>query len=729
MVDTVSDVLSQKDFFNLRVKILGWEMARNLQIQDCISLADCLDFGESMGVTVFQATSNFFRGRSSALESSKALYTLALNLAQNGYYDEAIKQFKVAADLPQNKKQKASILYGIAWCLWSSNLNAKEKIDECRRVMEEDTTEHELQNDMLILFADILVGECNYQGASSHFEKILEKFRADPEFNPIELGVSLYKYGKLFYLTGNTVRAKETLEECIKWKRDNGETSRSLCDALGILGDVQQEMDLATEAKESYESALQTLENMECDESHLDYRLLAAKVQVLRNDISSSLESFELVRKTSIASPLLLHDQSAYDLRCIARAYEEYDKVAESAAVLRESLSLTSNRPNSLERAAGKVALGNCLILLDNEQQALECYKEAQNIQRERLGDSSSIVIDTDNMIGHAQLALGQYDDAIKLFESNYEKTKQANPNDVERLAGVLYLIADAYEGQGKYSDAAWNFNQCLGYLKKDRSSDHPDIAKTMQRLADATAAQGDVDMAYGYYSHAVNIRRKHNDPELLTEALFGLGVLAKVRQELETAEAVLSECLEISQKNGSDPDDCRMELGHVHSLSLKFLPARKLYSSVSHNSAENNPQLYLAHLLLAEGEWSEAQKAYTALKGCPESLLGLAVIDSVMGNKLEAMSHIDNIKGFDCPQQWLAVCALLEGDCLYSAGKVAEAKKFWEQTSDWSALMKLTERRMMGGPGLFSTLEKSIRDDESTVLRRFLLLESARGT
>lgn len=637
MVPTAEIVLGEEHFFQARIAAMGWSRGIETQIDDCVLLQHEMEDENEHDGTIETVASHVFRQTAMLLrekriglsdmpegerahEEARALYLLGFALTENGYFEEALEHFENAEKLsPSSQTLHASILYATGWCLLSANQTerAKTKINASRKMMCQGLQAHGLYKEMLQLYADALVGVCDYQEARAFFEEVVRDMKADPTSNPIELGTTLYKQGRLYHLMGDYDLALNVLDECVNWKMGIGEVSRSLSAALGVLGDINLDLGLLREAKDRYNAALQTLEVLHCDAQHLDYRLLTGKVQLLQNDIPGCQESFELVRSTSNAAPLKVMDQSAYDLRSIALAYDELGGLIDCEAVLRESLLLTEDRPFSLERAWCKIALGNCLLKHGDDKEALTCYEQAREIQMIKLGESTK-VIDTTNLIGSVHMCLGDNDDAIRIFQSNYETTMKIAPDDIERLAGVLYLVGDACDAKGAFEAAAAYFHECIDVLKRDRSPDHPDIAKTLQRLGNVNVAQQDLDAAYDYYSEALKIRKMNFDEGLVAETVHGLGVLMRKRGELDVAENYLRDALEIRKRTDAvrESSETLLELGNVYRMRSQPETAMLLYTESLENLADEDALygkilLTMGHVKLMQGDYAGALSEY----------------------------------------------------------------------------------------------------------------------
>jgi len=593
MFPMAETILGEEHFFRARIESMGWDRAVDVHIHDCVLLQLALVADErendsiaestrlakispvwdkTATIIATQAKGALVTSEESFInEVSRALFKIGVALAENGYYTEAVAQFETAQNLlPQSQELRARILYGAGWALLATNKTEKalKKIKASVKVMEEYVVDHVLYEEALQLQGECLVGECSYKAALEFFEEVVMKMKNDPSRNKIELGTTLYKEGRLLHTMGDLIEATVIFKECLNWKTDIGEKSRDLALVYSSLGDISMEKRNNAEARERYESSMKILDSLGYDPESLDHALVIGKLRFLRSDFTGSFESLEIARRAINCSPVLFMDQSAYDLRCIARILKSRGETSKAISVLQESLALTSERPYSLERSSGLHELANCFIDQDNVKEGLVCLEQSLEIRILKLGECVQ-VLDTLSAIGNVHLSLGAYEESLAVFEKVKELTLSVTPNDVERIAGVLYSIGEVYDAKKDYSEAITKFDECMAVLKRDRSSDHPHVAKALQRLGDVTVAQKDFDGAFDYYCEALRIRKMGFNDRELAETLFSIGVLTRKRKQLEAAREPLFDALEIRRNHDNGRETCQtlLEIGNVFRL------------------------------------------------------------------------------------------------------------------------------------------------------------------
>jgi tetratricopeptide (TPR) repeat protein len=761
---TAEMVLTDVDYVRARIEVTGWKRGIEAQVQDCVTLQHALEADSVIEIAashVFSQTASLLTeekiGNSDSSnngqktnDKSYGLFLIGFALAENGFFKDALAHFEMANDLvPSDEHLRASILYAIGWCLLSTNNTelAKKKIKASRMIMDHSISPHDLYGDLLQLFMDYLVESCDYLEAEKFYDSYVRQMRSSAQKNKIELGMALYKQGRLYFTMGRPKIAKDILDECVSWKKTIGETSMSLSMALSVLGDVNVELHMISKAKEHYEAALAVLRDLNCDDQHLDYRILAGKLQFLRGDFVTSFKSFELVRATIVEFPLTAYDQASCDLRYIARAYELRDDLATSSAILRESLILTDNRRFSLERAWGKMALGNCLVKMGKEKEALTCYEQSQNILIIKLGDCEH-VIDIVNLIGSVYLKLGKDDEAIKLFDINLETTKKFG--SIERVASIYSLLGEAFNAKCCFTEAASQFQECIHILKGECGSSHPDVANAFRRLGDVNVSGGNLEKARKFYNEALEIQRINFDYSLVADCLLRMGVLERKLGDFKSATEHIQEAYDILKKesNARIFSEVLFELGNLCFVQAQFEKAIKYYVDLLDGISELDilrAETYLAlgHTKLCQGKYKDAAMDLEKVMSftLPSSSFSqidpvylkasrdLGVVKFLMGREGEALNFTnDFVKlsekiGEEMTQTLdYAVVQFVLGDIYEFRGQGGEATASWTRANEIIArsehralplsasMQQLLDRRLRVGDtcsGYLSTLKR----------------------
>jgi tetratricopeptide (TPR) repeat protein len=749
-------VLGEENFFQARIEALGWNRAIDVHIEDCMRLQRALESNANLGESaanlrgissVFSRTAEMARteaegalGISEAsliIEVSKALYKIGFALAENSYIEEAIALFEKAHFfLPQSKPLRVSILYGLSWAYLENDEadKAMKNIQASRKAMDAIGGQHVLYREVHQLYGDTLVAQCEYSKAAAYFLETAEKWKGDAASCQIEFGMLLHKKGRLHHVMGEVKKARSTLNDCRDWKIDISECSKSLADTYSFLGDIYLELRQIADAKDHFESSASVLDIMKYDPESADHLLLAGKQLFLRNEFEDGLKTLGVARRIIDERPLLKMDQSAYDLRCIARAFQARKDLVNAVSVLKESLALTSSRPESLERSSILLELGNCQLDQGDFKQGLVSLEQSLEIRELKLGECMQVV-EALNVIGGVHLTNGDYDDALKLFERVRDITERVSSDGAESIAGVLYSIGEAYDGKANFSEAALNFKRCVEVLKHDYSSDDPAIAKALQRLGDAMIKANDLEKAEKHYSEALRIRRLNFNDNLVAETLRSLGVLSRLRGDIEGAQELLLDAIDIWKKHG-DRTECGktiLEIGCCYRLDEQLEEATGIYNQALETLDENDNfrgtvYLALGHVCLSCGEDNEAvqhyERGYELLLACygaddmktGNASRSLGIAKYLLNEGDEAMSYLHefvrvcemNGEKYNTRIDYFVLTLMLLGDIYKAKEDIEEASKVWSVAKE---ICQENKRVGVEVPPLADMVDRRLKD------------------
>jgi tetratricopeptide (TPR) repeat protein len=732
MISTAKIVLIQEQFFHARIEALGWERAIDVQIRDCVRLQHNIENGldsgepEIMASRVFKRTAALVKdakvglfGRNDVERCeaiANALFLIGFALTENGYFQDALEYMAMAGAIPQTSKVLLTkVVYGACW-----GLLAESQTDEALQKIEEynafpTSLENQWLNiEMIQLKAAILIGSGNFQSADVLLQDFFSMLNENEDKNAIEIGMTLDKLGRLQLVMGDYDLALDSLSKSVSKKLQIGEESRAFSSTINVLGDIYVLLGSMNEAKEKYKSSLTMLKALHHDQNHLDWRFITGKLQLMEGDIASCLESFELVRRTSNSAPLKVYDQSAYDLRFIARVYDELGDTTESISVLKECLLLTEDRPWSLERAWGMIELAHCHTKMGCDNEAIRCFEQALEIQKNSLGTSKQ-VIETQTLIGSAYLSVGSVDEAISVFQANYETIGMVMPDDVEHSAGVLYLLADCYAAKSCYADATDCLTTCLEMLKRDKSYHPCDVAKILQRLGSMSMQQNEYSKAFEFLTETLVLRREHFDEAFLAETLSSLGVACRLQHDYAQSEKYTLEALDICKKE----DDIELtgklilELGYIYRIQLQAEKAKELYddfieSFKSDGLLRGDILFGIGHVQFFQGDYEGAIVSYEASRklkvsahGCIDlriarTLRCLGLASFFCGNEDISLFHLGEFthlcdKHLSSDNVDFLVVQLLLGGIYFDKNDFENADHAWNRSSEVCAQIEVS--------------------------------------
>lgn len=595
MLSMAETILADENFFQARLDSMGWRRAIEIHICDCVQLQQRLEENLDSSTDTLTLSAVFTRtaamvsslaeGQSAQANSdtviqvSRALYDIGLALAEHGYFEDAMLQFEAAQSfMPESQSLRASILYGSSWVLLANGdiSEGVQKIRSCRQVMEANSEQHPLYKEALQLYADAMIEKCDYVGALETLMTVEKELLKEAESNWIELGSVSRKKGRLLHTMGRLGEAMAAFEMSIQWKQHIGESSHGLAATFSSLGDVQMETTHPAEAKQHYEDALNVLQELSCSPKHINFTLTSGKLRFLMGEYSASLSFLDVARESINASPLLVMDQSAYDLRCIARIYKARGDTETAAEILKESLVLTSHRPGSLERALSLMHLGRCYSDIAKHEEAIKCLQQSLDIQMARVSESFQVV-DTVTKLGRAYFMSHDYDRALEKYSSANSIILRVAPRDAEGLAEILYSKGEVYEAKNESESALRHYQECVALMKREKLRDHLGIAKAMHAMGRVTA-KGDLGRdAVPYFEESIRIRRMHSDNFALAYTQHDLGVLASHIGDYKMAEENLLEALTIRKRLDTGKPSIAETL---LALGDNFLAQNKLDSS-----------------------------------------------------------------------------------------------------------------------------------------------------
>ncbi|KAL7569979.1 hypothetical protein ACA910_017030 [Epithemia clementina (nom. ined.)] len=520
------------------------------------------------------------RRKVTSADVSRALYRMAFALAGHGYFEEALAQFSAAQKIvPDSVNLQASIMYGIAWVLLVSgdSKRALRKISSALKLMKDFDPPHPQQRQHLLykearqLHIDTLYERCDYKKALNFLGEIESELLQNRDQNMIELGAVLRKRGCLLQVMGKTKEAADALIKAIEWKEKAQECSYGLASCYSQLGDVNMELHALSGTRDYFERAVSTLIDARCDQEHISYLVATGKLYFTKNDFTRCFEALESARNAIRVAPLYLMDQSAYDLRCIARAYRARRNMKMAIEVFRESLTLTAHRPNSLERACCLRELAKCLLEgRKNDDEGLGCLQEALSIIMIDLGHCIQ-VFDLMNTIALVHKMRGEYAESLKVYGKAANILETVAPDDTEKEANVYFSVGEVEEARDNLDGALGAYKQAAAILQQTHASDDPNFAKANQFMARVLLASHRLDEARQKLEEAVRIRSHHFDERALAEAKFALGVVLRKLGASDDAEQYLRASLAVRERynEGSHEHmETMFELGNLYLLS-----------------------------------------------------------------------------------------------------------------------------------------------------------------
>ncbi|GHU77280.1 hypothetical protein FACS1894188_11240 [Clostridia bacterium] len=136
-------------------------------------------------------------------------------------------------------------------------------------------------------------------------------------------------------------------------------------------------------------------------------------------------------------------------------------------------------------------------------RKALECYKRALEIRRERIGEFSSETVTSYVNLAKMYSALLEYDNALEALLDALKINRKFNSSEHLSM-GVLYSsIAQVYDAKNEFETSLEYYTQALAINEKTFGT-HPNTVTLLSKTANSCFAHKDYEKALDYYKRAV---------------------------------------------------------------------------------------------------------------------------------------------------------------------------------------------------------------------------------
>ena len=164
----------------------------------------------------------------------------------------------------------------------------------------------------------------------------------------------------------------------------------------------------------------------------------------------------------------------------------------------------------------------------------------------------------------------GKYDEARPLAERALEIREKTLGPDHPDVAVTLNNLANLRRNKGDYATAEPLYQRALAIREKAFGTEHPDVAATLHTLANLHSSKGDHARAESLYQRALLIREKTLGPEhsLVAVSLSSLAILHYSKGDYDKAELLFQRSLAIAEKAlGPEHPDLAYSLTGLASL------------------------------------------------------------------------------------------------------------------------------------------------------------------
>ena len=280
--------------------------------------------------------------------------------------------------------------------------------------------------------------------------------------------------------------------------------------------------------------------------------------------------------------------------------------------------------------ALGSVVLANPLAI------KADPVNNNKIIQQQVNEDSSTIKILADKAL--ALEKEGKYKEAAenweRLIELAHKDVSLLNPD----IASLLNKLGNSYYLQGEYGKAEPSYIRSLSIREKILGPDHPDVAISLNNLAELYRIQGKYSKAEPLYNRSLVIREKALGPDHTGVALSinNLAELYRLQGKYSKAEPLFLRSLGIREKAlGPDHPDVALGLNNLAGLFYKqgkYNKAETLYDrslaiykkalGLDHLNVSTNLN-NLAEVYRVQGKYSKAEPLYSRSLAIKEKALG----------------------------------------------------------------------------------------------------------
>jgi len=229
-----------------------------------------------------------------------------------------------------------------------------------------------------------------------------------------------------------------------------------------------------------------------------------------------------------------------------------------------------------------------------------------------------------------------RYVEAELLYQRALSIREQSLGPEHPDVADSLNNLANLYDSQGKYAEAELLYQRALSIREQSLGPEHPDVAALLNNLASSYRAQGKHAEAELLYQRALHIREQSQESESSDVAypLTNLATLYLEQGKYTEAEPLYQRALRIrEQSQGPEHPDVAYPLNglaNLYSEQGRYEEAELLYQralSIREQSlGPEHPDVAdslngLAELYREQGRYAEAEPLYQrALRICEQS-------------------------------------------------------------------------------------------------------------
>merc|ERR1712194_917870 len=224
----------------------------------------------------------------------------------------------------------------------------------------------------------------------------------------------------------------------------------------------------------------------------------------------------------------------------------------------------------------------NKSLYCEHNAQATDCFEEAIDIQKSRLGNCEETAI-TLTVFGAHLASIGDYKKAELAFSSAISILKEQEGEQKPSLAKALLGIADLMTITSKYDDAMDLYAQCLKIQQAAFGKEHGDIALTLYSMGLARLDEGVYSSALILFAKSLYMRIELHGKSHPTvgDTYDIMGFVEAKNGDLENAQLRLNNALKVRKllRDRLKEADTLSNIGNLHRERNEFDLALQRYN------------------------------------------------------------------------------------------------------------------------------------------------------
>lgn len=310
-----------------------------------------------------------------------------------------------------------------------------------------------------------------------------------------ELAAIRVQIGSLLLTEGEGERSEAMLREALAelrdahggFHRDVGVALRALSQALSELGQLDEALELAIEARAVADGTVPR---------NVRDQVAAMTMEARHREARGEYEAAEAILTEAKARQRELfqgdHPDLADTLRALGLLYESQGRLREGIEAVEEAIRIDTavmgaGHPNVDD---DRFALAALYKQSGDLKRALELYREILQRDTERYGDHPYVALDMGNIAG-ILVQLGELDEAREMYEASLEVQRRVLPEGHHEIATTLSNMGAMHRIAGQPDLAVPLFEEALRIRRGVFPSDHPTLLTSLNMLAISYQDQG----------------------------------------------------------------------------------------------------------------------------------------------------------------------------------------------------------------------------------------------